>query len=153
MANIKIRRLDENAIIPYHLLLLADPYKNAIEKYLNSSEIYVAVLENEVVGVYVLYPITRNTIEIKNIAVEESYQGCGIGKLMLINAAKISKEKNYATIIIGTGNSSIGQLSLYQKQGFEIFDIKKNFFVENYIVPIFEDGIQCKHMIMLSKKL
>jgi hypothetical protein len=71
---------------------------------------------------------------------------------MLDHAVQTSKNKNFNTIIIGTGNSSIGQLYLYQRQGFEIFDIKKNFFVDNYPDPIFEDGIQCKHMIMLGLK-
>lgn len=150
--NIEIRKLDKGAEIPHHLLLLADPSENAINRYLNSSEIYVAELKNKIIGVYVLYPVNQTTVEIKNIAVEESYHGNGVGKLMLAHAAQISKNKNFSTIIIGTGNSSIGQLYLYQRQGFEIFDIKKNFFVENYPDPIFEDGIQCKHMIMLEFK-
>lgn len=151
--NIKIRKLDKGAEIPYHLLLLADPSENAINRYLNNSEIYIAELKSKIVGVYVLYPVNDTTVEIKNIAVEESYQRNGIGKLMLAHAAQTSKNKNFNRIIIGTGNSSIGQLYLYQQQGFEIFDIKKNFFVDNYPDPIFEDGIQCKHMIMLERKI
>jgi aminoglycoside 6'-N-acetyltransferase I len=153
MEDIDIRKLEEGEAVPYNLLLLADPDIGAINQYINSATIYVATLCNQMVGVYVLYPLHDGTVEIKNIAVEEIHQRRGIGKLLLKDAESVSKNKNYQTIIIGTGNSSIGQLGLYQRQGFEIFDIKKNFFTDNYAAPIFEDGIQCKHMIMLAKKL
>jgi len=150
---VSIHKLKQAEEIPYDLLLLADPYQAAIDKYLSASEIYIASLSTKVIGLYVLYPAGAGTIEIKNIAVEESLQGKGIGKQMLGHAAEICRSKGIDTLIIGTANSSIGQLFLYQQQGFEIFDIKRDFFLDNYIEPIFEDGIQCKHMIMLKKKL
>ncbi|MEO8405411.1 MAG: GNAT family N-acetyltransferase [Chitinophagaceae bacterium] len=153
ISNIEIRKLGGYEIIPYELLLLADPDQQVIDKYIDDSEIYVTELENKIIGVYVLYSPDQHTVEIKNIAVEEKYQGRGIGKMMIDDAMQVSKNKNYTTLLVGTGNSSISQLAFYQKQGFEIFDIKKNFFVDNYSEPIIEDGIACKHMIMLTKKL
>jgi ribosomal protein S18 acetylase RimI-like enzyme len=153
ISNIKIRKLEGHEFIPYELLLLADPDQDVIDKYILGSEMYVAEWNNKIIGVYVLYFIDRHTAEIKNIAVEEKYQGRGIGKMMIRDAAQVSKNKNYTTLLVGTGNSSISQLAFYQKQGFEIFDLKKNFFVDNYSEPIIEDGIPCKHMIMLTKDL
>lgn len=32
-------------------------------------------------------------------------------------------------------------------------EIKKNFFVDKYKEPIFENGIKCKHMVVLAKTL
>ena len=151
--NIIIQKPEPNNPIPYHLLLLADPYKPAIDKYVKDSEIYITILKSEIIGVYALFPVTETAIEIKNIAVNETWQGRGIGTLMLAHAAQTAKAKNYKTLLIGTGNSSINELRFYQRQGFDIFDIKKDFFVNNYPDPIFEDGIQCKHMIMLKKQL
>ena len=78
-------------------------------------------------------------------------QGQGIGKLLLRDATV--KAKGFKKIIIGTGDAAIKQLYLYQKEGFEIFDIKKRFFLDNYPGPIYENGIQLKHMIMLKKEL
>ena len=59
-------------------------------------------------------------VEIKNIAVREDRQGQGLGKKLLQEAIRVAKNKGYERIEIGTGNSSIGQLALYQKCGFRI---------------------------------
>jgi len=42
---------------------------------------------------------------------------------------------------------------LYKKEGFEVFGVRKNYFVDNYPEPIYENGTQLKDMIMLKKEL
>lgn len=126
--HIKIRQLNNGENPPYDLLFLADPSKDTIDAYLKDSDIYVAELGNKILGTYVLYPINPLKIEIKNIAVDTNHQGKGLGKLLLKDALKNAKNKGFEIIIIGTANSSVGQLYLYQRQGFEITDIKKDFF-------------------------
>ncbi len=150
--NILIYPLPKAAEIPYDLLLLADPSKELIDQYLPESEIHVAVFETQIIGVYVLHPLGDSTVEIKNIAVGDSHQGKGVGTILLNNATQTAALKGYKTVLIGTGNSSLNQLYLYQKLGFEIIEIRKDFFLEHYPSPIYENGIQCKHMLMLSKK-
>ena len=119
LKEILIRQLDKEPI-PYELLLDADPSMEAIEKYLPFSEIHVATLKGKVIGTIVLYPLNANELEIKNIAVEESLQGNGIGELMLKYATEIAIVKRAKSLVIGTANSSVAQLYLYQKNGFEI---------------------------------
>jgi N-acetylglutamate synthase-like GNAT family acetyltransferase len=148
-----VRKLNKNEEIPFELLLLADEAIEAIDKYINDSEIYVAERANKIIAVYVLQKISDDTIEIKNIAVDKQYQGQGIGKVLLADASARAKAQKVKKIIIGTGDASIKQLYLYQKEGFEIFDIKNRFFLDNYPEPIYENGIQLKHMIMLKKEL
>jgi len=148
-----IRQLRKDEKIPYDLLLLADETLEAIDKYIFGSDIYVLEQENRIIAVYVLQSINKNEVEIKNIAVATDYQRQGIGKLLLRDAAYKAKGKGFKTIIIGTGDAATKQLYLYQKEGFEVFDIKKSFFIDNYPEPIFENGIQLKHMIMLKKEL
>lgn len=137
----------------FALLLLADPSQNNINEYLNKSLIYGAYINNVLIGVYVLFPVDEQTLEIKNIAVSEDFQKRGIGTLLLRHAKEETVSKGYLQLIIGTANSSINQLSLYQKNGFEMYEIKRDFFTENYNEPIFENGIQAKHMIMLMQKV
>ncbi len=151
LTDLSIKQLEADDEIPYALLLDADPSKEMVEKYLKGSEIYVAKISNEIIGVYVLYPISSKIGEIKNIAVKEEHQGKGIGKLLLEHAFKQAKVKGYKELIIGTGNSSVGQLYLYQKTGFQIANIKWNFFIDNYPNPLYENGIRVQHMIVLSK--
>jgi len=147
------RQLHKDEKIPYELLLLADETVEAIEKYVFDSAIYVLEQENKIIAAYVLQSIGRDEIEIKNIAVHADYQGQGIGKFLLRDAVSRAKEKGFGRILIGTGDVAVKQLRLYQKEGFEMFDIRKNFFVENYPKPIYENGVQLKHMVMLKKEL
>ena len=148
-----IRQLSKDEKIPYDLLLLADETIEAINKYIFDSDIFILEQENRIIAVYVFQAINKNEIEIKNIAVIIDCQGQGIGKLLLNDAARRARERGFKTIIIGTGDAATKQLYLYQKEGFEVFDIKKNFFIDNYPEPVYENGIQLKHMIMLKKGL
>jgi len=148
-----IRQLQKNEEIPYNLLLLADETIEAINRYINDSEIFIFEKDNKTFAVYVLQKISDDTIEIKNIAVDTKHQGQGIGKLLLRDAISRAKAKGFKTIIIGTGDIAIKQLHLYQKVGFEIFDVKKGFYLDNYPEPIYENGIQLKDMVMLKKEL
>ena len=152
-SRLHIEQVKESSDIPFDLLELADPSRSQINEYLKSGTCYVAKVDSKMVGVLVLYHIDSTSIEVKNIAVDESEQGKGFGKALLRYSKIVSRELGYEKLIIGTGNSSIGQLALYQKEGFEISRIKKDFFITNYPEPIFENGIQCKHMVVLEKNL
>jgi ribosomal protein S18 acetylase RimI-like enzyme len=151
--NTIFRRLQADEPLPRKLLLDADPCWDAITKYLESSEIYIALLNDKLIASVVLYALNGDTLEIKNIAVTDKLQGKGIGRLLLEHATRIAVTKNLRKLVIGTSNASIGQLCLYQKAGFDIKEIKQNFFLDNYPEPIFENGIRCRHMIMLEKQI
>ena len=152
-SDLHIKPLSDTEDIPFDLLELADPSRRQIESYLKNGDCFLAKSGAETVGVMVLNKVDSSTVEIKNIAVRESDQGKGFGKALLKYSEKISRESGFEKLIIGTGNSSIGQLALYQKEGFEMDSIEKEFFVKNYPEPIFENGIQCRHKVVLEKSL
>lgn len=137
--------------LPLNLLLLADPSEEQVMKYASTGECYVAVTnDEEIVGVYVLIQLDERTAEIMNVAVSEHMQGKGLGKRLVLHALNVAKSKGMSKVEIGTGNSSIGQLALYQKCGFRITGIIEDFFIQNYPEPIFENGIQCRDMVRLT---
>ena|SRR5688572_24880120 len=150
---IVIRRLEKTDAIPYDLLLMADPSKENIDKYIFDSSIYEGSRYGQIIGCYVLCTVDKEVIEIKNIVIDEKHQGKGLGTILLNDAIEKSRVTGFKKVIIGTGNSSVGQLYLYQKVGFRITDIKSNFFIDNYSEPIFENGIACSDMIVLTKEL
>lgn len=149
----EIRKLVMGEVPPFELLLMADPSRELVEEYLAIGDCRVAEIEGEVIGVYVLIKLDVHTTEIINIAVSEEMQGRGIGKELIHDAMQTAKEQGYKKIEIGTGNSSIGQLLLYQKCGFRMTDVIEDFFVDNYEEDIFEDGVQCRDMVRLSMTL
>lgn len=138
---------------PMALLLLADPSEKLVNEYLSRGQCMVAEEGGLIIGVYVLLPTRPETIEIVNIAVAESEQGRGIGKKLVIHAIETSRQLGYKTIEIGTGNSGVGQLALYQKCGFRITGIDRDFFIRHYDEPIYENGIQVVDMVRLSQDL
>ncbi|MDP4095560.1 GNAT family N-acetyltransferase [Paenibacillus sp. P96] len=148
-----IRKLQTNETYPMELLLLADPSRKLVEEYINRGESFIAEEGHEILGIYVLLPTRPETVELVNIAVAERVQGQGIGKMLILHAIQTAKDKGYKTIEVGTGNSSIGQLALYQKSGFRIVGVDPNFFVRHYEEEIYENGIQCRDMIRLSQDL
>lgn len=153
MNNLTIQKLKDKKEIPWSLLLLADPYRKIIEKYIYDSDVYISYIDNEAVGVYVLINLSPDTVELKNIAVDKKYQGKGIGKQLVLDTINKAKSKGAKRIEVGTGNSSLSQLALYQKCGFRIIGVEKNFFTKYYKEEIIENGIKCVDMIRLAIEL
>ena len=138
---------------PWDLLLLADPSRQQIESYLSTGTCYTARLHGLTVGVLVLLETGPGTIEIMNIAVAEDYQGQGIGKQLVAEAVRIARQKKANRLEVGTGNSSIDELAFYQKVGFRMVSIDRDFFLRHYDEPIFENGIQCRDMVRFAMEL
>lgn len=147
------RLLKKNEQAPLELLLTADPSEELVKDYLESGHCFTAEIDKQIVGVFVLLKISSDTIELINIAVDEKFQGRGMGKALVKDAIQKAKDMGYKTIEVGTGNSSISQLALYQKCGFRVSGIDKDFFIRNYEEEIFENGIQCMDMVRLSQGL
>lgn len=148
-----ITQLDKDHPIPYELLLLADPSKEYIDDYLERGMCFVAKKEGRIVGAYVLLETRPLTMELVNIAVLESEQGKGIGKQLVMDSIAQAKKNETKTLEVGTGNSSISQLAFYQKCGFRIVRIDKDFFKKHYSDTIVENGIECVDMIRLAMYL
>lgn len=148
-----IRELNKNEEIPLELLLLADPSEKLVREYVSRGKCFIMSQDEIIIGTYVLIPTRPETVEIVNVAVNEDYHGQGFGKQLVLHAIETAKRKGYKTIEIGTGNSGVVQLALYQKCGFRMTSIDRDFFVRHYDEPIFENGIQVIDMVRLSQDL
>ena len=153
MEDMDIRKLREGETPPMELLLLADPSPELVEEYVSRGQVFVAEADASVVGVYVLIRTRPDTVELVTVAVTASRHGQGIGKRLVRHAIDTARAQGFRTIEIGTGNSGVGQLALYQKCGFRITGVDRDFFLRHYSEPIFENGIQVVDMIRLSQDL
>ncbi|BAH43518.1 MULTISPECIES: GNAT family N-acetyltransferase [Brevibacillus] len=149
----EIRKLAAQEQPPMDLLFLADPSVRLVKDYLQRGQCYVAVMEESIVGVYVLIPTRPDTIELVNVAVDEAHHGKGIGKKLVLHSIEVAKSLGYKTIEVGTGNSSVDQLALYQKCGFRMSWIDRDFFLRHYEEEIYENGIQVVDMVRLSQDI
>ncbi|WP_059102937.1 GNAT family N-acetyltransferase [Shouchella shacheensis] len=149
----EIRALKNEETLPLDLLLLADPNEKLVREYAARGTCMVAEVDGEVVGQYVLLPTRPGTVELASVAVTPREHGKGIGKALVRHAVSSARAMGFATIEVGTGNSGMGQLALYQKCGFRMVGIDVDFFVRHYDEEIVEDDIQCRDMIRLSQDL
>lgn len=133
------------------LLLSADPDQTVLETYIFDASILVCRDKKQLLAVAVLTQ-QDNVFELKNIAVLASQQGKGIAKLLIEEVKQLATARGALQLEIGTGNSSLAQLGLYQKCGFRMYRIECNFFA-NYPEPIFENGIRCIDKVCLRAAL
>ncbi len=151
--NLKIRSLSKGDEIPFSLLELADPSRPRIREYLQNGECFTAELNGQVIGAFVLEPKDKDLLETMNISIEEAFQNQGFGKQLLKYISTYARQQGYKTLRICTGNSSIAQFALYQKVGFDLIEIERDHFLKNYEEEIWENGIRCRHLLVLEMEL
>ena len=90
-------------------------------------------------------------LEIKNMATEPRYQRRGYGK-QLIEFLVSADRGTHRLLRVGTGDSP-ATIPFYEACGFRRAFVVKNFFVEHYRQPIFEQGVQLVDMVYLERPL
>ena len=121
-----------------------------IDKYLEKGNMYI-LNDNGIKAECIVTDEGNGVLEIKNIAVYPHCQKQGYGK-KLIEFIIQKYSKNFFIIQAGTGNSPL-TIPFYEKCGFKKSHVIKNFFIENYKNPIYEEGIQLVDMIYLKRDL
>ncbi len=132
------------------LLLEADPSKDMIHKYLNDSDVYALKKGDELISIAVILPISRKTLELKNIVTTEKYRNKGYAKTLLKSLCGNYKQK-YDRMLVGVAENNI---PFYVKQGFDKYEKTiKNFFIDNYKEEIKDGDLVCTDLIYYSKDL
>ncbi|MCI6464271.1 MAG: GNAT family N-acetyltransferase [Faecalicatena sp.] len=129
------------------LLLLADEQEDMIDKYLERGEMFVL----DDIGIKAECVVTQEgdgVYELKNIAVLPDCQRKGYGKSLI--EFLFSHYTHCRTMLVGTGDVP-SSLTFYNKCGFTESHRIKNFFIDNYDHPIFEDGKQLIDMVYLKR--
>ncbi|HCR96657.1 MULTISPECIES: GNAT family N-acetyltransferase [Halomonas] len=134
--------------IPTQLLLEADPSEQSIASYLDGAWCFAAKLNGNVVGACVTKSINTDIAEIFNISVYPEFQQQGLGSGLLSFALSELKSKKIQRVELSTGTFGY-QLTYYQRHGFRVDHVVKNYFLNNYPEPILEDGIQHQDALRL----
>lgn len=137
---------------PMDLLLMADPSFNNINSYIRDSRVLVARKKSAIIGIIVFTKRTQDVYEIMNLAVEEKNRGKGVAKRLLKSVDSKMEPLGAKKLIIGTRNSSIEKLGLYQRFGFRISKIEKDYYLTKYKNEIWENGILCRDRIVFEKE-
>ncbi len=147
----EIRKICSNKTDFMDILLIGDEDGAMINKYLESSILFVLYDNNILTSICAVMEIDSEIVEIKNIATYPEYQNKGYASALLDFVCNKYRE-NFKTLILGTGENE-STLNFYKKRGFVQTRRVKNFFIDNYSHPIFENGKQLIDMIYLEKSL
>lgn len=95
----------------------------------NGATIFLAYLDNKIVGTICINPINDNSVEILKFAVLDGYKGLGIGTQILQSALNFCKENGFKTIVLESSSKLQQALRLYEKFGFKHIEIKDTHFI------------------------
>lgn len=138
------------------LLLLADESLEQVRSYMHSGDLYAFVGRDSVaVGLVLAIPAEEGSVELKAVAVDEAQQNRGIGRLMLAAVLEELRRRGVRRAIVGTANAGIGQLAYYQKAGFRLLRIERDFFspARGYPAVMEDNGIRLRDMVWMDLEL
>ncbi|WP_345080649.1 N-acetyltransferase [Nemorincola caseinilytica] len=150
-----IEKLGPGDDMPFGLLLLADETTEAIEKYIYTSDVYVARQDKagKPIAVFVLQQQGHAEMELKNIAVSISFQEMGIGSYLVGKIKEIAAQAGCTTLWVGTPDIATKEIGFYKRNGFAEAGTRKDFYIENYPDPLYDNGVQLRDMAMLRMVL
>lgn len=144
----EIKIIEQNKKDYLDLLLLADEQESMIDRYLDRGQVF-ALFDDDLKSICVVTQEKEDEYEIKNLATYEKYQRQGYGSSLIKYIFDYYKGR-CKTMFVGTGNiRSI--ISFYENCTFKFSHIVRNFFIDNYDKPIYENGIQLIDMIYLKR--
>jgi ribosomal protein S18 acetylase RimI-like enzyme len=146
----KIRRWDGEEQLPWKLLLDADPSRREVRKYLSRGELWLLESGSEVLGAMVLMQTRVDVLEIMNIATDVSRRSKGLGTALLTKARQRARQLKVKTLHVGTGNTSFRQLEFYQRFGFRICGVDRDFFRGRYSSEYECGGVVLRDMVRME---
>lgn len=144
---------DRDAYLP--LLRLADDSESELRGYYQKGDLYAADDALGPLGITLAIRQSGGSVELKAVAVEVTRHGQGVGRRMLAGVLADLKARGVRHVVVGTGNSGIGQLAFYQKAGFRLHRIERDYFsaARGYPDGIEENGIPLRDMVWMDQTL
>jgi GNAT superfamily N-acetyltransferase len=152
--NITVREATQpeiEQVIP--LLLLAEPWEPALRWGLEhlSDAVYRMDEDGQMVGA-VSVQWRGDPCEIEELGVDPARQGQGLGRQLVEWVIEEARRRSKSAVLVGTPNASIGNIAFYQRLGFRMDHIRKDYF-RYYRSPRYENGIQVRDLLVFRYDL
>jgi GNAT superfamily N-acetyltransferase len=145
---VEVRGREVEAVVP--LLLLAESSEPSLRWSLNhmADVIYRADLDGRPVGSATMR-WQGDPAEIIELAVAAEQQGRGLGRRLIQLLANEARRRGKQRLIVGTANSSIGNIAFYQKCGLRMDHVRHDYFRYERR-PVFDTKSRCCRRIALT---
>jgi len=145
---VRLIESDKKDFLP--LLMLADEQEDMIDKYLERGDLF-ALFDDGLKSICVVTDEGDGNFELQNLATDERFWRQGYARHLVKYICE-----HYSGVCrilhVGTGADSETE-DFYKKCGFTASHRIKNFFVDNYVNPIYENGVQIFDKIYMTKRL
>lgn len=108
-------------IEPNDVIQLSNPQSEIIDK---GGIIYYARFNNQIVGTACLLKMDEYTYELGKMAVTESAQGFGIGKVLMDYSIQLAKQIGVKSLVLYSNTSLGPAIHLYEKYGFTEIELE-----------------------------
>jgi GNAT superfamily N-acetyltransferase len=135
-----------DALIP--ILLQAEPSRRALRYSLRSMSdaVYRLDVDGEPAGAATMR-WRGEPCELIELAVAPERQGQGLGRRMIEWLVAEARRRGRRQLIVGTSSTSAGNILFYQKCGFRIDSVRRDYFWY-YDEPRMENGLPVRDMIV-----
>jgi GNAT superfamily N-acetyltransferase len=136
------------------LFALADDSQQALDAYIDSGRVLVAVERGEPIGHLQLTDTDDPAIaELKNMAVLDSHQRRGVGSALVAAAVERLRDEGRSRLVVATAAADIGNLRFYQRLGFRMRSIERDAFspATGYSENLDVDGIPLRDRVWLDR--
>ncbi len=135
------------------LLLLADESPEQVASYMHEGDLFVVEDDTgSAAGLVLVLSVGDGEAELKAVVVRPDRQGQGVGKRMITLVLDRLRAAGMRRVIVATGNSGLAPLALYQKAGFRLWKIERDFFspARGYPAGMAENGIPLRDLVWLD---
>lgn len=142
---------DVEPLVPF--LLLAEPSERALRWSLRN--LCDAVYRLDVDGVAAGAATVRwagEPSEIVELGVDPARHGQGLGRHFVRWLVDEARRRGHRALEVGTANASIGNIAFYQKCGFRMAHVRRDYF-SYYATPRIEDGIEVRDLLVFRHDL
>jgi len=138
------------------LFELAEDSSEQLDAYIDTGRVLVAVDGDEIVGHLQVTDTGRAAeAEIKNMAVDSSHQGRGIGRALIGAAIALTRDGGRSTLVVATAAADTGNLRFYQRVGFRMRAVERDAFTAatGYVPGLRVDGIELRDRVWLDLRV
>ena len=92
---------------------------------INNKEVYVAHIEDEIVGSARIHYLSEDTVYLSRFGVSLKHQNLGIGKLLMNYLDIVLSQKKVKHIVLHTASKATPLMKFYYNRGFYVDDVSK----------------------------
>jgi ribosomal protein S18 acetylase RimI-like enzyme len=91
--------------------------------------------------------------ELRAVAVAERVQGRGVGSRLVRSVLLVLAQRGIRRVVVGTASSGVRQLAFYQRLGFRLSHVERDYFSEasGYPSDLSENGIASRDMVWMDR--